>query len=129
MIAEQKSMFEITPGRPSSLRTVDPGKAARDEGIRRVAVNAGEWRERASEMIEGLARRLPDFTADEVREEAERVGLGEPHHFNAWGAVMMAAARRGLIRKTMTVRPSQRKEAHGHCNPVWRSLVFGGDSK
>jgi hypothetical protein len=126
-------MFEPTPGRPASLRPsvglleMDAGKKARDEGIQRVAENSGEWRERAAEMIEAMAERLPDFTADEVREEADRIKLGDPHHANVWGAVMMAAARRGLIEKTMTVRPSARPEAHGHCNPVWRSRVFGSE--
>jgi hypothetical protein len=100
------------------------GQAARDEGAALVLENAGqEWRERIAGLIDDLARRLPDLTADDVRAEAVRVGAGQPHHANAWGAAMLAAAKRGSIRRTMTLRQSGRAEANSHANPVWASLI------
>jgi DNA-binding IclR family transcriptional regulator len=55
--------------------------------------------------------------------DAVRVGAGQPHHANAWGAAMLAAAKRGSIRRTMTLRQSGRAEANSHANPVWASLI------
>lgn len=101
------------------------GQAARDEGAARVLENAGqEWRDRIAFLIDGLARRLPDLTADDVRAEVERTGMDQPHHVNAYGAAMLAAARRGSIRRTMQLRYSERPEAHSHGNPIWDSLIY-----
>ncbi len=101
------------------------GRQARDEGTALVLENAGqEWRDRIAFLIDGLARRLPEFTADDVRAEAERVELDPPHHHNAWGAALLSAARRGSIRRTMTLRPSTRREANAHGNPIWLSLIY-----
>lgn len=102
------------------------GQAARDEGAARVLANAGrEWRDKIAFLIDGLARRLPDLTADDVRAEVARTGMDEPHHVNAYGAAMLAAAKRGSIRRTMTLRQSGRAGANSHANPVWQSLIHG----
>ena len=101
------------------------GRAARDEGAATVLQNAGDaWRDRVAFLIDDLARSRPDLTADDVRAAALRTGLGDPHHHNAWGAALLAASRRGSIRRTMTLRASTRKEANAHSNPVWSSLLY-----
>lgn len=101
------------------------GRQARDEGTTLVLENAGqEWRDRIAFLIDGLARRLPELTADDVRAEVERTGMGEPHHVNAYGAAMLAAAKRGSIRRTMRLKLSERAEAHSHSNPCWLSLIY-----
>ncbi len=101
------------------------GRMARDEGMALVLENVGqEWRDRIAFLIDGLARRLPELTADDVRAEADRVGMDPPHHHNAWGAVMLSAAKRGSIQRTTSPRASVRVEAHRHSNPVWRSLLY-----
>lgn len=125
------SMFAYAPighdrPHPSGLTL---GQAARDEGTARVLENAGdEWRDRIAFLIDGLARRLPELTADDVRAEAERVGMEPPHHHNAWGAALLAAGRRGSIRRTMVLRASVRREANAHSNPVWLSLIYEPES-
>jgi hypothetical protein len=104
------------------------GQAARDEGTALVLENAGqEWRDRIAFLIDGLARRLPELTADDVRAEAESTGMDQPHHANAWGAAMLTAARRGSIRRTMQLRASTRREANAHANPLWLSLIYEPD--
>lgn len=101
------------------------GQAARDEGTARVLENAGqEWRDQIAAVIDGLARSRPDFTADDVRAEAERAGLPPPHHYNAWGAAMQAAARRDVIERTNLLVQSMRPDARAHANPSWRSLIY-----
>lgn len=101
------------------------GQAARDEGTARVLENAGqEWRDQIAAVIDGLARSRPDFTADDVRAEAERAGVPPPHHHNAWGAAMQAAAKRDVIQRTNETRSSERAAANAHRNPVWRSLIY-----
>ena len=121
------SMFAYAPighsrPHPSGLTL---GRQARDEGTALVLENAGqEWRDQIAFLIDGLARRLPELTADDIRAEVERTGMDQPHHVNAYGAAMLSAARRGSIRRTMTLRPSTRREANAHGNPIWLSLIY-----
>lgn len=125
------SMFAYAPighdrPHPSGLTL---GRQFRDEGTALVLENAGqEWRDKMAFLIDGLARRMPDLTADDVRAEVERTGTDQPHHVNAYGAAMLAAAKRGSIKRTMTLRQSERPEAHSHGNPIWLSLIYEPES-
>ncbi len=134
---EQPALFEPTPGRPESLRPTEGalGRSAdkgRPEGKRRAragmdlaAQRKAAWKRDVAEMVDALAKRMELITADDVREEAKRVGLREPHSHNAWGHVLPQSAKRGVLEWTGDRKPSKRPEAHGNENKVWRSLVFG----
>ena len=64
---------------------MDGIQETRDNGTAVVFANAGqEWREYALGIIESLARELPEFTSDDVRERIKR----PPHHHNAFGAAL-----------------------------------------
>jgi hypothetical protein len=101
--------------RASSLE----GELARDAGTAQVLIGADEWRDKALAVVEQLARELPEFTADDLREHVTEA----PPHVNCWGAVMLAAAKRNWIRSTDRTRKSTRAAAHAHRNPVWESMI------
>lgn len=93
----------------------------RDEGIESVAASNASFVERVVEdVIRPLAESGKLFTADHVRVLADHLGIPEPRHFNAWGAPMMTARRRGLIEATGVLVPSSRGVAHAHSNRAWR---------
>lgn len=84
-------------------------RAQRDAGIRKAVEHAEDftpdWSDRAYDVmrcfvdgwrIEGRA----DFTGEDIRDYADRLGLPKPPHLRAWGAIFQRAAKSGLIVKT-----------------------------
>ena len=99
MEAAGKGGREVT----DELPFLDPEESERRkaEGQRIVTANEREhWKMRIALVIDGLRRRGLPFTGDDVRERAAARGIPEPHHPNAYGAAMTAAARKGRIQKT-----------------------------
>lgn len=103
-------------------------RAARDAGIQQAANNANDqvprWTDRAFDilldyMTIGRIACGGEFSAEDVRAHADLLGLTEPPHLRAWGAVFQRAARRGLIERAGT---GQARAAHVHCSVInlWR---------
>lgn len=84
----------------SDQLSIDFVRARRDDGIARAIEHAGDrWKRLArGYLVEYLAgRRIgDDFLAEHVRDFA--AGLESPPDGRAWGHVMRAASREGLIR-------------------------------
>ena len=100
----------------------EQAEAARDEAIARVEHNADRnWMVAAQTAVAFLAMTCDEFTTDEMWEALREVDA--THEPRAMGAVMRAAARRGLVVKTDRVRNSVRPECHARPVAVWRSLV------
>jgi hypothetical protein len=99
--------------------------SARDRALEQVEQNADQaWKADALEAIRLTAERLPEFISDDVWETPIRhrtEHLAPAREDRALGPVMLAAARRGWIRKTDRVRPSVRSHLSG--KPVWTSLI------
>ena len=129
----QLSMFQPAHGRPMSVDVAEgvaEGHRRAQAGRERAATNAGDdFRAGMAQVVLDIARRERFFTMDEVRAEAADRGL-EPHHFNAWGHVLPAAARRGVVRRREDLPrvPSERPEAHGNPNLQWESLLHGSSA-
>lgn len=117
---EQTSLFAESDiqGRFENRPT---GESLKEEGITRVLDNAStripEWKE---QVISCLSEMSGLITSEDLRSHASAMGIPEPHHHNAWGAVMNAAAKRGLIESTGTYTKSTRGEAHARVLQVWR---------
>ena len=93
-------------------------KRARDEALRRVRDNAGDWRDRAL-----LAMNLiPGFigTWEDIRVRLLMKGLARPHHHNAWGEVSKEALKRKLMIPTGEMRPMRLKKSHARSTKVYR---------
>ena len=86
------------------------------------AADVQAWRGRFVEAVGKLLLYNPNaqFTSEDV---IDRVGLPRPdgtsNANNAVGAMMTGLAKRGVIRKTSTRRPSTRTSSHGREIAVW----------
>lgn len=69
-------------------------EARKQQGMAQVDANSmPEWKAECDAAIERLARTGRVFQAHDLTLE----GIGDPHHPNAWGARLSAAAKRGVI--------------------------------
>jgi hypothetical protein len=94
----------------------------RDQGIQRAVDHAdrveSKWSDRAYEMLVRHAKHLgqgSNITSEAIRNHAEWFGLPPPPDKRAWGAVMLRAARAGVIAKVGWTTANDPKV---HCNPV-----------
>lgn len=94
------------------------GLALRDEALEVVADKAGKvWMEagfRAIAHLEG------EFTGEDIRRIVGLV-IGQPHHHNAWGSLIMNAIKRGLIIKTGQWLKMRDPRSHARMTPVYRN--------
>lgn len=96
------------------------GPQLRDEGIARVTENAASWMDNARAIAVEFCR-ISDgklITADVVRDFVA-ARIGQPHHFNAWGALSNWMVRQGRLIPTGRIVPSSRASNHAHKNPEY----------
>lgn len=78
------------------MTQLELGEQRKSEGIARVEEHQPDaFRAMVDQAIAVLARRDVPFSSDDVR----KLTALEPHHPNAWGAAMVRASKRGLIRR------------------------------
>jgi hypothetical protein len=99
-------------------------KKKRDRAV--AAVRSPDWfKEKAREAIEWCADHHKEFTTDQVW---QRFGyLPEGFSLRALGAVMIAAAKDGVIVRTDRVRTTQMKNKHARPLQVWRKAWTNSD--
>lgn len=99
------------------------GEIARDAAMSAAEDHAnrvhGDWSARAYLMVTKYIRRGGLFMAEDVRAWAEGEGLPPPPDPRAWGAVIMRAAKEGLI-KRIGYEPSRNRQAHLRPTAVWQ---------
>lgn len=73
-----------------------------EEGVAEVVEQSASdgWGASVSDVVAELAAKGEPFSTNDVRALAAERGVEDPPHPNAWGAAIMAAARRGQIGKT-----------------------------
>jgi hypothetical protein len=95
------------------------------EGVKKVWGNeVAPWKERALEAIVDVAIHNDVFTADDVRDWANDVGLEEPHHPNAWGAAFRVALTSGVMNRTGRYVKSRRPNQNATMIPQYRSNKY-----
>lgn len=107
---------------PESRPSSAAGRAARDEAIKRVDMNADPaWKHRAQVGLRDLCLEREEFTTDDLW-----VRLGwMPHEPRAIGPIMLHAARTGWIEKIEgRYREAHRGVNHARPQQVWRSLLY-----
>jgi hypothetical protein len=75
------------------------GQMLRDAGMAQVEGNAGEWRDKARQKVDEWINAMPQghvFTGEDIRLDLQDAGLEEPHHPNAWSAVIGGRIRSWL---------------------------------
>lgn len=100
----------------NDLFTYAAEMAARD-GIQRAADHAGpDSISNAVRAVLDVARTLPEFTSEDVRQRFGDFGMPEPR---AWGAVMRAAAATGEVAPTDRYRKTGRISSHNRPMRIW----------
>lgn len=98
--------------------------AKRDEELARVLDNAQPWSDRAAAEIKKLKNWTG--TAEDLR-HALRLIVGEPHHHNAWGGLIMGAVKRRDLIKTGEHRNMKDAKSHARKTPVYSTVGAGRD--
>jgi hypothetical protein len=86
---------------------------AREEGLRRVT------REEFQRIGMDTIMSLPRGWTGDAQDIRVRVPV-RPHHYNAWGALILRAVRSGYLQSTGDTTPGRLVSTHAHRNPVWR---------
>lgn len=76
----------------------EPGRNARDEGMKQVEKNSDDWMQEAFSIISQYGLGWIG-TGEDIKFNITRL-IGPPHHVNVWGALIMKARRRGLLQRT-----------------------------
>lgn len=108
--------------RPPTLFDDPPPLASQARAVASVERNASsQWVEHAVEAVRSAARRHAELTVDDVHPF-----ITEPvHDARAIGAVMLRAARAGIIeRQPGRFRISARPETHSRPLALWRSRIY-----
>lgn len=96
------------------------GAELRDKGVAKVLSAADlKWQSDVLYIIDQFAKKGKAFTAEDVRQAAENCGLPQPHHPNAWGGMLITAARRKTIKRTGNFRRSSRPDRHAGLLTEW----------
>lgn len=102
-----------------TLFDLGASRAAKDEGMRRVAAHApAAWLAAARAAVLSVARRGEEFTSDDVWQ----TGLPSPPEPRALGAVMGELARVGLIAQTGRYVRTARRTRHNAPVAVWLGI-------
>lgn len=96
------------------------------EALQRVEEHADpDWKTFALETIRLVAETRYEFTTDEIQELLD-IAPVQTHEPRALGAVMIQAARLGLIAQTDRFITSKSVRRHRAPKRVWRSLILQG---
>ena len=103
------------------------GRALRDLGMQRASSAAERkipgWGDRAfGYLLEFVARTPKKFAAEDIREFAHERGLECPPSLRAWGGVLLAAAKRGIIRR-VGFAPVRNPRAHCANAAIWERVL------
>ncbi len=70
------------------------------------------WKEQVLEIIRMTANKYSKFTADHVKDLADKMNLPPPHHPNVWGGVFHSALSKGYMYQTGKFTQSTRAKRH-----------------
>ncbi|TAL90932.1 MAG: hypothetical protein EPN62_00940 [Candidimonas sp.] len=106
--------------------SITTGRQLRDAGMQvaidHAAAIDADWPARAAQALrEFLFLNRDDFMAEDVRAYAyNELDVPQPPHDRAWGSIMAAAARQGLIHR-VGIRPVRTASSHMANASVWRA--------
>ncbi len=104
----------------------ESGKTLRDLGMKQAADHSDkvepDWSIRATNKLKRFLVywKFPDFTCEEFQQWAYSKGLSHPASPEAWGTLIMNAARSNIICKTGNYRAAKTPVKHARALAVWR---------
>lgn len=102
------------------LQTTLTGKQLRDDGIAKVLKPEAQWQEAALQLLQAYASGVDSFSVEDFREWALHRLYQQPHHLNAWGALVRVAALRRIIVKTGGYAQAKDPAAHARIIALWK---------
>lgn len=100
------------------------GNCLKLDGVKQVLAHESQvWKKEALRAIHATAGRYVTFTADQVKDTADVMGLAEPHHYNCWGGIFRIAITQNYMYDTGKSIPSTRAKQHGTKVVVYQSGV------
>lgn len=94
------------------------GASLRDAALAQVLENSGDWRIAAKHAVESLPHDW-EGTGQDLRVALIESGLPNPHHYNAWGALVRSCIPH-LLQPTGSMRASVLSQCHAHRLAVYR---------
>jgi hypothetical protein len=89
------------------------GSCLKLKGVKQVLAHESQaWKKEALRAIRATAGRYITFTADQVKDTADTMGLSEPHHPNCWGGIFHSALKKGYMHQTGQFIASTRAKHH-----------------
>jgi len=96
-----------------------PARAARDKGMERVVLNTPEWWRRNYFFLMMRRELMEPFTGEDFRLYATEK-IGNPHHYNSWGAHWNIAVTRGYVVSIGKLQQMKTKESHARRTLLYR---------
>jgi|SRR4029077_6340152 len=94
-------------------------KAARDQALTQVSENAADWMTVAFNLLLRIEGGI-DLTGEMVRNRLLWMGCPQPHHHNAWGALIRTAVVRGALTDTGRMAHMENVRSHARRTPVYQ---------
>lgn len=82
------------------------------------------WADQAYFLFAAHARGNAEFTTEDVREYAGKLGFADAPDRRAWGGIVRVAMARGLIEPSGRWIKANDRLVHGREVKVWRSLAY-----
>lgn len=95
------------------------GRDERDEAMDRVLSNSGKWSVNALIRVNRLPRGWIG-TGEDIRLELTHAGLPPPHHHNAWGGMINACVRQGVLEWTQRLGQMRVPRSHARSTKVYK---------
>lgn len=101
---------------------LEAGRKARDRGVERARARVGDrWVSEAAKDFAAFLRAQGASTAESWRADYLARGLEPPTSHKCWGAVVLSAARAGLVVGTGRYVKARSVKTHGHPVQIWRA--------
>ena len=108
---------------PNFFDPVDPGEAAKQDGMDRAELHANsDFKEAAQKIIYHHAKHNPTVTINILWDGLDLLGI-TTHENKASGPVMRRCAKQGWIRKTNMVDTTTRPTRNKGSVAIWESLI------
>ena len=99
-------------------RDMFSARRARDDAIESVTRNSADWMQSALVAISKIQRGT-EVIGEDIRIMI-RDKVGDPHHHNAWGALIKSAIRNGLLIQTDRFRQMKTTKSHARVSRIYR---------
>ena len=112
------------PKKTNNLTIFDQAERAKQEGMEAAYQYADvDWKKIASDALRKCAETMPEFTSDDVWEIINKTGITTSEN-RAYGAIVQAAHRAGIIQPTPNFIQSKRPQVHKNPIRIWQSRIY-----